>query len=82
MAEDAPNTIEKINKIMTDVKTWMRKKKLKLIEAKTECMLVGTKRMLQKFSDFTELEIGGTVVELSKEIRNLGIVFDQELSLR
>ena len=66
---------------MTDFESWMNKKKLKLNEGSTECMLVGTKRMLQNFSHFTELDIGGTVVKLSNEI-NLGIAFDQKLSMR
>ena len=67
---------------MIDVKIWMRKKKLKLSETKTKCMLVGTPSVLKDLGEFTELEIDGTMVELIKRINKLEMALDQEFSMR
>ena len=37
------STMSKIEEVMTDIKNWMVKKRLKLNDDKTECMLFGTK---------------------------------------
>ena len=82
IVENMQNTMEKINVIMAEVRLWMDKKKLKLNESKTECMLVGTRRTLLNFSHFQTLYINNTEVEITKTVRNLGFIFDQQLTLR
>ena len=82
IVENMQNTMEKINAIMAEVRLWMDKKKLKLNESKTECMLVGTRRTLTNFSDFQTVYINNTEVKTTKTVKNLGFIFDQHLTLR
>ena len=82
VVENMLSAMEKLNNIMAEVKLWMDKKKLKLNESKTECMLIGTRRTLSNFSDFRTLYINNAEIEISKTVRNLGFVFDQQLTLR
>ena len=67
---------------MAKVRLWMDKKKLKLNEGKTECMLIGTRQALGKFNHFQKLHINNTEIEMAKTVRNLGFMFDQQLTLR
>ena len=43
------STMSKIEEVMTDIKNWMVKKRLKLNDDKTECMLIGTKKTLKNY---------------------------------
>ena len=45
-------------------------------------MLVGTRRNLLNLSNFQTLYINNTEVEITKTVRNLGFIFDQQLTLR
>ena len=58
---NAPNVQILINDIMTDVSSWMRKKRLKLNERKTECLLIGTTHNLRKHNDFNTNLINGVL---------------------
>ena len=54
--------------------------KLKNNGDKLDAMLVGTKQQLAKI-DFSSIKVGDTNVKLSKVVRNLGILFDGELTM-
>ena len=41
-----------IEEVVTDIKNWMVKKKLKLKDDKTECMLFGTENTLKNYEQF------------------------------
>ena len=43
------STTSKIEVVMTDIKNWMVKKRLKLNDDKTECMLFGTENTLKNY---------------------------------
>ena len=70
-----------IDQIMADTANWMRKKRLKLNESKTECLLIGSNYHLRRHSDFNVVSINGTLVPLSAETRNLGVIFDRGLTM-
>ena len=74
-------TERKIDAIMKDIKNWMVKKKLKMNEDKTECMLFGTKKMLKKYEHFNHIEIGTTTIEITKKVKDLGVYIDNELKM-
>ena len=67
---------------MAEVKLWMNNKKLKLNEGKTECMMIGTRQALEKFNNFQKIYINNKEIEMAKTVKNLGFVFDQQLTLR
>ena len=69
----------KINDVMIDVKRWMNSKQLKLNDNKTECLLVGRKHDLRRF-DIANLRVLDNVFEVMNPIKNLGIIFDCNLS--
>ena len=46
--------MSKIEEVMTDIKNWMVKKKLKLNDDKTECMLFRTENTLKNYEQFQQ----------------------------
>ena len=49
------STTSKIEEVMTDIKNWMVKKRLKLNDDKTECMLFGTENALKNYEQFQHI---------------------------
>ena len=78
-AEEAKN---KITTILNDVRDWMIKKKLKLNENKTECMLFGTANGLKNYENFHEIQIGSSTVKIVNVVKDLGIDIDNTLSMK
>ena len=74
-------TERKIDAIMKDIKNWMVKKKLKMNEDKTECMLFGTKNSLKKYEHFNQIKISTTTIEITKKVKDLGVYIDNELKM-
>ena len=72
----------KIGLIMKDIKNWMNKKKLKLNENKTECMLFGTKYALKKYEEFKQIRIGASTIKITKKVKDLGVYIDNELKMK
>ena len=64
---------------LTEIKAWMTTNLLKLNSAKTELLVVSRKALLQKVGDFL-LEVDGSSISPSLEVRNLGVILDQTLS--
>ena len=74
-------TQRKIEAIMKDIKNWMVKKKLKMNEDKTECMLFGTKKLLKRYENFNQIKLGKTTIEITKKVKDLGVFIDNELKM-
>ena len=55
--------------------------KLKLNSDKTECLLIGTRKQLQKVSNISILSVGDSQIAPSCEVRNLGTWFDSKMSM-
>ena len=60
--------------------SWMNSNKLLLNPSKTECLLVGTKQQRLKFSQLTTLSLGNDIIPVSSYARNLGFIFDSDMS--
>jgi hypothetical protein len=58
----------------------MNLNKLLLNPSKTEFLLIGTKPQRLKFSNITSLTLGDTIIPVSSSARNLGFIFDSDLS--
>ena len=69
----------KINNVMTDVKSWMDSKQLKLNDSKTECLIIGKKINLRRL-DINRLKVLENEFEVKTPIKNLGVIFDCDLS--
>ena len=76
------STKSKIEKVMTDIKNWMVKKRLKLNDDKTECMLFGTENTLKIYEQFKHIMIGTSNIEIVPVVRNLGVYIDSKLTMK
>ena len=70
-----------IDDIMRDIANWMLKKRLKLNENKTECLLIGSAHTLRQFNDFNMVSINEVPVALSDKVKDLGVIIDSELNM-
>ena len=67
---------------LRDVRLWMLQDKLKINDARTEFLLIGTKPQLKKV-DIDFLKIGDPVITPSKDsVRNLGSWCDETFSMQ
>ena len=80
--KNVADTQKLVDDIMTDISNWMKKKRLKLNENKTECILIGSRNSLDKNKDFETIDINGVPITLSKDIRDLGVIIDEELNMQ
>ena len=58
----------------------MNLNKLLLNPPKTEFLLIGTKQQRLKFSDLTNLSLCNDIIPVSSSARNLGFIFDSDMS--
>ena len=65
---------------MTFYLEWISTIKRLLNPSKTEFLLIGTKPQRLKFSNITSLTLGDTIIPVSSSARNLGFIFDSDLS--
>ena len=77
---DVEDTISALNSLVCDIKQWMAKKKLKLNEKKTECLIIGTKHDITKYDELKEVSINNQGIVLSRSVRDLGFAIDNNLT--
>ena len=78
--DDIPNAVAKTENCISKVKEWMSNNKLKLNESKTEFLILGKSSNLDKF-DKPSLKFSDCEVKPNNKAKNLGVMFDEELSL-
>ena len=76
------STTSKIEEVMTDIKNWMVKKRLKLNDDKTECMLFGTEHALKNYEQFQHIMTGASNIKIVPVVRNLGVYIDSSLTMK
>ena len=54
--------------------------KKKLNEDKTECLIIGTKHDTTKYNELKEVSINNQGIVLSRSVRDLGFVIDNNLT--
>ena len=72
--------LETLTTTFTDILSWMNLNKLLLNPSKTEFLLIGTKQQCLKFSDLTNLSLSNDIIPVSSSARNLGFIFDSDMS--
>ena len=78
--ENEQDMINRFDRCISDVRSWMLTHYLKINDSKTECMFLGTKQQLQK-ADLRVIRVGQAEIEPSPIVRNLGVIFDQQMTM-
>ena len=78
---DNNNIKQNIENDIGKIKTWMEENQLKMNDAKTEFVVLGTAGNLKK-KTLENIEIGDTIIHQISKIKFLGVHFDKKLSLK
>ena len=70
-----------MKRCVADIRNWMRHNMLKLNDDKTE-LIVFALRYNQHLYSNTSMVIGNTTVVCEPQVRNIGVIFDQVMSMR
>ena len=80
---DIKPTVSALQQTISEVDTWCSSRRLQLNAQKTELVWFGTSTNLRKLSTVDkQLQIGTVTIKPSEVVRDLGIIFDSELSMR
>ena len=74
--------VSKLNNVLNAVQSWMFKIKLNLNKDKTNLMVVGNPLQLWNIDLPSNLKLDQTDINLSTKLKNLGVVFDENLTLK
>ena len=74
---DESNQLSKLQTCLKDIKSWMSCNFLMLNSEKTEILVLGPKNLGDSMSIAT---LDGITLASSTTVRNLGVIFDQDLS--
>ena len=79
---EAPHLVRRFSDCVDAVKDWMERNRLRLNPAKTEVIWLGSTYHLQHAPITKEpLLISGSSIVPSKHVRNLGVIFDGDMSM-
>ncbi len=79
--DSADIVVNKIQRCMVEVKQWMVKNMLKLNDDKREFIVIGTRPQRSKI-DIPHININGIDIVPTNTVRNLGVMFDSEMSMK
>ncbi len=81
LAKDSQTAVARLLACIEAIDNWMRSNRLKMNPDKTQCIWLGTRQQLAKIS-IEQLHLhDGTVITPSTSVRNLGVIFDNELTM-
>jgi hypothetical protein len=70
----------KLENCIKDVKHFLLRNKMKFNDGKTEFIILNTKNQAKKI-DLSKIMIGETEINKKTKVRNLGVIFDNELAM-
>ena len=73
--------LARIELCVSEIRKWMNQNMLKLNDDKTELIVFASKYKQDLYNDLS-ITIGGSVVDCSTQVKDLGVIFDRVLSLR
>jgi hypothetical protein len=79
--KDLKPSLTKLRNCIIDVAKWLQENFLQLNGDKTLFTVFGTPQQLNKLGPL-QFEIGGNTIVLSSEVKNLGVIFDQNLNFK
>ena len=77
--KDPLESLTKLNMCISDIRVWMIKNKLKIIDSKVKFIIFRSPLLKQNLSDLS-VSVGNMQVSPSSEVRVLGVIFDQYLT--
>ncbi|XP_034041739.1 uncharacterized protein LOC117524118, partial [Thalassophryne amazonica] len=81
MKPEDTHQLAKLQDCLTDIKTWMTSNFLLLNSDKTEVIVLGPKNLRNMVSNQI-LTLDGITLTSSNTVRNLGVIFDQDMSFK
>jgi hypothetical protein len=80
---DVSSIVSSLQATVSDVSSWCSSRRLQLNEHKTELIWFGTSANLSKLSPAEmKLHLDGAIIDPSHVVRDLGVFFDSELTMR
>ena len=73
--------MNKLANCISAVRRWMLVHNLKINDSKTEFIIIGSNQQLNKLQQ-SSITVGNSTVESVSSVRNLGVLFDQNLSMK
>ncbi|MBV8073763.1 MAG: RNA-directed DNA polymerase, partial [Acidobacteriaceae bacterium] len=80
-ASDATSALNILSASLDNIHTWLSRNYLALNPSKTEFLLLGTYQQRSKLT-LSSFSFSGVTVSCSSSVRNLGVIFDSDLSLK
>ena len=78
-----PAGCQRLVSCISDLQQWCASRRLQLNASKTELIWLGSRAALQKLSATdSSLVVGSTTIQPSSVVRNLGVLFDNELTFK
>ena len=77
--ENVDDTKGKISSVLSDIKIWMTRRKLKLNDGKSEIIIIHGNMRAGVMSDFGYLDVSGAELSPAEHVRNLGVLFEPSL---
>ena len=77
---DPSITIDKVNKCISHIRTWMIQNNLKINNSKTEILVLTSSFLKQHFNDLN-INVGNSRIAKSISARNLGVIFVNHMSI-
>jgi hypothetical protein len=81
LPSDAESSLSIISSILNSVHTWLTNNRLTVNPSKTEYLLIGTPQQRSKVTNSSVSFCGNVLID-SMSCRNLGVIFDNQLSLK
>ena len=81
LATDAPIAVARLLACIGAIDKWMGSNKLKLNADKTQVIWLGTRQQLVKIDNTPIILHDGTVIHPSTQVRTLGVILDNELTM-
>ena len=79
--QNQEKAVEAMENCIRDLRAWMLTNKLKINDSKTEFMVIGSQRQVDKVN-ITSITVGDTEVAPVSTVRNLGVMFDSNMSMK
>ena len=80
-SNDSPACLKALSTTLDSVYSWFTNNRLSLNPAKTEYLVIGTKQQRSKLVN-ASISFSGTVLTPTNSARNLGVIFESDLSLK
>ena len=78
---DSADEIRRLEECLIELHAWFLSNELALNPDKTDAIIFGTHRRLQALDTISHIDVAGVQVQLSGEVKLLGVVLDKSLTL-